>query len=627
MKLKLHVALHCAFVSLCLAGSLSMRAQGFPSTATNWGLPPGGEKYNGTNYSFRAIGYLTGSGDDTGSHSWTVMDMNGDSKLDIVVYQENQANGVGVFSQNSNPYWKVYLGTSSGFAQAATNWALPPGGEKDDGVTYGFRELSHETGPVYDIGSESYTVMDMNGDRKPDMVVYNANQTDDVLVFGSGANRYWKVYLNTGSGFSQTAVNWTLPAGGEKDFGIDYGFRNVYHKSGWGYDFGSQSYTTIDMNGDSKPDMVVYNEKQATDMLVFGQGAGRYWKVFLNTGSGFSPTATNWNLPPGGEKDFDIDYSFREIQLESGWGFDFGSQSYSTMDMNGDSKPDMVVYNEKQSDDMYVFGQGTNKYWKVFLNTGSGFSQTATNWTLPAGGEKDYGIDYSFRAIHHVSGWGFDFGSQSYTTMDMNGDSRPDMVIYNEKQADDMHVYGQGASKYWKVYFSTGSGFSAAATNWSLPSGGETYNGTNYSFRAISYVTGAVDSLGSQSWTIMDMNGDSKPDMVAYNENQTAGTLVYGQGSNPFWKVYLSGSNLEAPSNERQSTIVVYPNPASANLYVKGDALSNGGRYSLFDTNGRMILSGSLTGNTSPIDISSISRGVYFLKIEGSSQAAKIIKE
>src|SRR5690606_11836116 len=104
----------------------------------------------------------------------------------------------------SSFYWKVYLNTGTGFSQTATTWALPPGGEKDDNTNYSFRLISDQAFPNDDLNSESWSVMDMNGDAKPDMVVYSANQTDDVLVFGSGSSRYWKVFLNTGSGFSQT---------------------------------------------------------------------------------------------------------------------------------------------------------------------------------------------------------------------------------------------------------------------------------------------------------------------------------------------------------------------------------------------------------------------------------------
>jgi general secretion pathway protein G len=35
------------------------------------------------------------------------------------------------------------------------------------------------------------------------------------------------------------------------------------------------------------------------------------------------------------------------------------------------------------------FSPGSNSYWKVYTNTGNGFSTSATNWTLPEGGYLD----------------------------------------------------------------------------------------------------------------------------------------------------------------------------------------------------------------------------------------------
>ncbi|NMH29560.1 T9SS type A sorting domain-containing protein [Flavobacterium silvaticum] len=627
MKLKLRYALLCAVLGLGLVNQ-STHAQGFGTTPTNWGVPAGGETYSGTNYSFRYIGYVTGAVDNLGSQSWTVADMNGDSKLDLVVYNENQADGDAmVFSQNLNPYWKVYLGTSSGFSTTATNWALPPGGEKYNGVTLGYHEFSAATGTGYDIGSQSYQLMDMNGDAKPDMVVYAENMEPGMRTFSNGSSFYWKVYLNTGSGFSQTATNWTLPAGGEKDDNINYSFRQISDQAYPNDDLNSESWTVMDMNGDAKPDLVVYSANGADDVLIFSSGATKYWKVFLNTGSGFSTTATNWNMPAGGEKDNNMDYSFRHITDQAYPNDDLNSESWTIMDMNGDSKPDLVVYSSNGADDVLIFNSGATKYWKVFLNTGSGFSATATNWTMPAGGEKDNNTDYSFRHITDQAYPNDDLNSESWTVMDMNGDAKPDLVVYSSNGPNEVLIFNSGATKYWKVFLNTGSAFSTSATNWSMPAGGEKYNGTDYSFRAIGYATGAVDDLGSQSWTVMDMNGDHKLDLVVYNENQTAGDeLIPGSGSNKYWKVYLNGGVLSSPEQELQASLLAYPNPVNELLYVKAGAAVLGKSFSIFDGNGRMVLSGKLSNEINTIDMSGVSRGIYFLKVDGEGIALKVVK-
>src|SRR2546423_640640 len=77
---------------------------------------------------------------------------------------------------------------------------------------------------------------------------------------------------------------------------------------------------------------------------------------------GFPTTATNWTLPGGG----DINKGF---YMPGGAGkAATGSQDWSTFDINGDGKPDMVVtaeYANGYTDNDLCFGVGANPYWKV----------------------------------------------------------------------------------------------------------------------------------------------------------------------------------------------------------------------------------------------------------------------
>ena len=622
MNLKVQSTLLGALIALILTPTYSGFAQGFPATASNWSLPAGGEQFNGTNHSFRAIAYDSSSADDLGSQSWTVMDMNGDSKLDLVVYEAIQTGFTGVYSPNSNPYWKVYLGNGSSFSQTATNWNLPAGGEKYNGINYSFRNISYNLSSADDIGSQSWVVMDMNGDSKPDMVVYEQMQTSITSVFSPTSNPYWKVYLNTGTGFSQTATNWALPAGGEKYNGTNYSFHEISYNTSTADDLGSQSWTVMDMNGDSKLDLVIYEENQTSISAVFNASTNPYWKVYLNTGSGFSATAINWSLPSGGEKYNSTNYSFRAISYDQNSADDLGSQSWVVMDMNGDAKPDLVVYEQNQTNGIGVFSPTANPYWKIYLNSTSGFSQTATNWGLPAGGEKYNGTNYSFRAIGYDTASFDDLGSQSWSIMDINGDSKPDLVIYEQKQSNGITVFNPTANPYWKVYANTGSGFSFTATNWSLPSGGEKYNSTIYSFRAISYDTASFDDMGSQSWSVMDMNGDARPDLVVYEEKQANGIGVF---SPTHWKVYLNSGNLSTPSQQLQNTVVAYPNPITDQLNVQVNANLVGQSYIISDINGRTIQNGVLLDEANAINFSNVTTGIYFLKLD-NQKAVKLIK-
>jgi hypothetical protein len=107
--------------------------------------------------------------------------------------------------------------------------------------------------------SVATALVDLNGDGLPDVYVTR---------FGQPA----VAYLNTGSGFSQTATSWPMPFGA-----------GAFQKSG----LGNQVHIAlVDLNGDGLPD-------------VYTASPGSPGQAFLNTGSGFSNTPTTWPLGGG----------------------------------------------------------------------------------------------------------------------------------------------------------------------------------------------------------------------------------------------------------------------------------------------------------------------------------------
>ncbi|MFD2602268.1 T9SS type A sorting domain-containing protein [Flavobacterium suzhouense] len=355
---------------------------GFSATATQWNLPA---VLDGYEYRFADTDHV-------------VVDMNGDGKPDLV-HTENPAtnNTQDPFLNGQQKYWKVYLNTGSGFSATATQWNIPAVSD-----SYDFR-----------FSDDFHVVADMNGDLKPDFVdTENQATNGESDVFLNGQQKYWKVYLNTGSGFSATATQWNIPAVSDN---YDYRFSDYFH-------------VVVDMNGDSKPDFID-TENQATngESDVFLNGQQKYWKVYLNTGSGFSATATQWNIPAVSDND---DYRFSD---------DF----HVVVDMNGDLKPDFIdTENQATNGESDVFLNGQQKYWKVYLNTGSGFSSTGTQWNIPAVSDN---YDYRFSDDFHV-------------VVDMDGDLKPDFIdTENQATNGESDVFLNGQQKYWKVYLNNGS--------------------------------------------------------------------------------------------------------------------------------------------------------------------------
>ncbi len=417
-----------------------------------------------------------------------------------------------------------------GFSTTAVNWNLPSGGKVLSSHNYSFNDMFYAG--TYDTGNQSWATMDINGDKKADLVIYAQGDGTYRDCFGAGSSPYWKVYLNTGAGFSASPINWTLPAGGKVLSGHNYSFNDIAYAGT--YDAGNQSWSTMDINGDGKVDLVVCAQGDGTYRDCFGIGSSPHWMVYLNTGTGFSTTASNWSLPAGGKTLSSHFYSFNDISYAGT--YDAGNQSWTTMDINGDSKVDLVVH--AQGDGTYrdCFGAGASAYWKVYLNTGTGFSSTYTSWNLPSGGKVLSSHNYSFNDISYTGT--YDLGNQSWTTMDINGDKKPDLVIHAEGDGTYRNCYGVGASPYWKVYLNNGAGFAASYTNWSLPAGGKVLSSHNYSFNDITYA-GTYDA-GNQGWTTMDINGDGLADLVINSQGDGTYRNCFGTGTNTYWNVYLN---------------------------------------------------------------------------------------
>jgi hypothetical protein len=49
--------------------------------------------------------------------------------------------------------------------------------------------------------------------------------------------------------------------------------------------------------------------------------------------------------------------------------------------------------------------------------------------------------------------------------------------------------------------------------------------------------------------------------------------------------------------------------------------------FKIFDQMGREVISGKLNGISTEVNLSSLSKGMYTLKIEGNYQPAQIVKE
>ena len=421
----------------------------------------------------------------------------------------------------------------------------------------------------YSVSAVFHQVIDMNGDRLPDLVDTENHATNgDLDVFFNGQQKYWKVYLNNGAGFNATAIQWNIPAVLDDD---EYRLADAFH-------------TVIDMNGDGKPDLID-SENQATngELDVFFNGQQKYWKVYLNTGTGFSPTAVQWNIPAVLDNDeYRVSYTLHTV-----------------IDMDGDGKPDLVdTENEATNNNPDVFYNGQQKYWKFYKNNGAGFNTTATQWNIPAVLDND---EYMI-------------ASNLHTVIDMDGDGKPDLIdSENEATNNNPDVFYNGQQKYWKVYKNNGNGFNLSPLQWNIPA---VLDSDEY---MVSYTL----------HTVIDMNGDLKPDLVdTENEATNNNPDVFFNGQQKYWKVYLNGSNLATDAFNIANAVSIYPNPFNGKFELAINDAGADFTIEIYNTNGQLVLQRDAAA-LQTIDLSEQATGLYLVKIANgqTSITKKIVKQ
>lgn len=292
-----------------------------------------------------------------------IADLNGDGIPDI-------AMGI-----NGAPP-AVYLnnGTDTPFQNVPGVFVATPPGSNSAGISWG-----------------GVVVEDVNNDGHPDLAI-------------AGFNAPSMVYLNNGT---------SNPFSGGTGVAIGTG------DTGWAPAFG-------DVNGDGFPDMLIANTNHIPSRLYLTHGApltsGGYTTVQVGTDLGYGQAASIADVNGDGKPDLILSYQGGSSGDPSGVAIYFNNgtsnpfdnvtpvrllaglsvQTITVADLNGDSKPDLVVSVSDPS--------GTQNDLYVFLNTGS----TSAPFTSPQ----------SLQWDNDLGG-----GCLGVAVGDVNGDGLPDLAF------------------------------------------------------------------------------------------------------------------------------------------------------------------------------------------------------
>ncbi|MFO0665320.1 MAG: VCBS repeat-containing protein [Polyangiaceae bacterium] len=276
-----------------------------------------------------------------GYERYTLIDIHGDGKPDLVVTGTEKDTTLG------KTKWLVFKNNGTSFENTPETWTLP----------------MPAAGTSWQQGYERYTLIDIHGDGKPDLVITGTEKDTTV------GKTKWLVFKNNGTSFESTPETWTLPM----------------PAAGTSWQQGYERYTLIDIHGDGKPDLVITGTEKDKTL------GDTKWLVFKNNGSSFETSAETWALPA----------------KAPGTSWLMGSDRYALVDIHGDGKPDLVITG-KTGDE--TLGQD---HWDVYVNSGTAFEKNSETWPLA-------------RPAASVAWY---TGDTRYALTDIHGDKRPDLVF------------------------------------------------------------------------------------------------------------------------------------------------------------------------------------------------------
>jgi hypothetical protein len=413
-------------------------------------------------------------------------------------------------------------------------------GEGSVGVLLGNGDGTFQPAVTYDSGGGnawSVAVADVNGDGKPDLLLVNLGSSTVGVLLGNGDGTFQPV--------------------------VTYGSGGTY----------PPSITVADVNGDGKPDLVVANSCDLSCSPVNGGVIG----VLLGNGDGTFQTAVPYSSGQGSLNsvavaDLNGDGSPDLVVADNGIGVLLGKgdgtflqivnyssggtfpTSVAVADVNGDRKPDLLVANCDASGSSSCIDLSVDGSVGVLLGNGDGTFQTVVAYD--SGGS----------------------GGASVAVADVNGDGKADLVV-----ADNCDT---GCLSGGAVGVLLGKGL-----------------GT---FKPV--VSFELSNASGNSVAVADVNGDGKPDLLVAtttNVGEVAVLLNNTAIAPRYTKTVVSTSG--SPS------LVGQPVTFTAMVTSTKGAIPDGEQVTFYDGM-TALASVTLSGGTAAYTASSLSAKTHYIK-------------
>ena len=174
--------------------------------------------------------------------------------------------------------------------------------------------------------------------------------------------------------------------------------------------------------------------------------------------------------------------------------------------------------------------------------------------------------------------------------------------------------------------FSNAFGFNQPIGSWNVSN----VTDMSYMFYGAQLSTANYDATLIGWSTISPNEAPLKPNVVfsGGNSNYCNGVTARSAIISTYgWTITDAGLNCALDTGEFETnTLKLYPNPVVSVLNVKTDHNFINQPYTIIDGLGRVVLNGKLNEVDTAINVEQLSKGIYYLKVDGNS-ATKFIKE